>query len=652
MLKIIIKKLHLIKILVCCCFLISYNFTNAQTGPTGPSIQNVTICLGDSVLIHGSSLFGGPIGAVDPDLPTLCTQVTNTSISPMDGVINQTGLSFWVSPTVSTTYTINSTATSNLVTGSSGVSCWDTNGNGLNDGDEDTNGDGLYNAADCQGATATCFNCWDTNGNGLNDENEDANGDGLYNTADCPVPGVGPQGIPGPSGAVGVNSISCWDTNGNGLNDGNEDTNGDGFYNAADCPCFYVPCDPTGPTGTTPEYSYPCISENCLTQSRSYQFNIQVIDDCTEPITNYPWLNDLIDQNNCCNNLAILEFPMTMYSFIYVKVDEECGGLGTLYLNNGTLYCNDASNFDCLGAYGLNESVGNSIYNCGEDTIEQPDTNLIDFAEYPWLNDIIDKFNCCTNEKIIDFPMGDYSFLYIEPADECGDFGTFYRNDGTFYCQDAPNFDCLGAYGLTQSDGITIWSCGSDYPWLPSVIDMEDCCANANVFYYKKDDCTHGYIYIKAGDCNDNNYGRLYEENGQLYCTSTATVDCFQHYDLGSSFIEELLWSCDGTDNRPYQSIDNGNSRLVSENISLGLNIFPNPSAGLINIEINTNKDYEGEQIISVYDINGRIVHQNRFDTANVKLFQADLSDLTNGIYIVEYKNANVSSVEKIMIRD
>ena len=377
----------------------------------------------------------------------------------------------------------------------------------------------------------------------------------------------------------------------------------------------------------------------------------------------FPWLTNFVDPSNCCDNLAVLEFPMGSYSFIYIKTDSDCGGYGSLYLNNGYSYCNDADNFDCLGAYGLNESDGNVLYYCGEEPMEPIDTVTVSFDEYPWLLDIIDTDDCCANRSIQIFPLGgSYSFIYVKAADECGGLGSLYLNNGELYCNDANNFDCLGAYGFNENNGTTFWNCGTpidpnnpiptdDYPWLSSIVNAEDCCANTNIFYYKKDNLTHGYIYIMAGDCQDDNYGRLYNEEGQLYCTSTSTISCFEHYDLGNSFIEELLWSCDGTDARPNQSTDDGNSRLISENISLGLNVFPNPSAGLINIEINTGNNYEGEQIISVYDINGRIVHQNRFDTANVKLFQADLSDLTDGIYIVEYKNANVSSAQKIMIR-
>jgi len=43
------------------------------------------------------------------------------------------------------------------------------------------------------------LNCWDVNGNRINDIEEDRNGDGLYNNADC----QGPQGFAGAKGATG-----------------------------------------------------------------------------------------------------------------------------------------------------------------------------------------------------------------------------------------------------------------------------------------------------------------------------------------------------------------------------------------------------------------------------------------------------------------
>ena len=56
-------------------------------------------------------------------------------------------------------------------------------------------------------AGASGINCWDANGNGTNDPAEDTNGDGLFNSADCTVGIVGPQGpigLTGPAGATGA----------------------------------------------------------------------------------------------------------------------------------------------------------------------------------------------------------------------------------------------------------------------------------------------------------------------------------------------------------------------------------------------------------------------------------------------------------------
>jgi hypothetical protein len=95
-----------------------------------------------------------------------------------------------------------------------GLNCWDLNGNGLPDADEDTNQDGVIDALDCQGAPGEPgqpvpgvdgINCWDLNENGTADAEEDTNGDGVVNVMDCQGAdgsngSSGPQGPQGPAG--------------------------------------------------------------------------------------------------------------------------------------------------------------------------------------------------------------------------------------------------------------------------------------------------------------------------------------------------------------------------------------------------------------------------------------------------------------------
>jgi len=107
--------------------------------------------------------------------------------------------------------------------GEDGLPCWDLNGNGESDAQEDVNGDGAFDARDCAGSDAPGgdlipgqdgadgINCWDLNGNGVGDDNEDLNDDGAFDARDCQGPaghdgldgndgGRGPAGEPGEDG--------------------------------------------------------------------------------------------------------------------------------------------------------------------------------------------------------------------------------------------------------------------------------------------------------------------------------------------------------------------------------------------------------------------------------------------------------------------
>lgn len=105
--------------------------------------------------------------------------------------------------------------------GTNGISCWDLNANGVNDPGEDVNTDGNWDGLDCAGAAGAAgpagptgvagatgtagtngLSCWDTNGNGINDASEDVNTDGNWDALDC-VGATGPAGPAGPTGAAG-----------------------------------------------------------------------------------------------------------------------------------------------------------------------------------------------------------------------------------------------------------------------------------------------------------------------------------------------------------------------------------------------------------------------------------------------------------------
>jgi len=399
----------------------------------------------------------------------------------------------------------------------------------------------------------------------------------------------------------------------------------------------------------------------------------------TEPgNTEYDWLNNLLDTNDCCANETVLEFDVGSYSFIYVKSAANCGGSGKLYLNTGQLYCTDANNFDCLGAYGLNEGAGTTIWNCGDGPTDPTDPpNPTDpNTGYDWLDNQLTNSNCCNANAAVEFDLGGgYSFIYIAADADCGGFGTLYLNTGQLYCEDASNFDCLAAYGLSINQGTVLWNCEDggpteptdptepvnfeDYPWLNNIVDANDCCINESVLVFPQG--SYSFVYVKAG-ANCGGLGTLYLNTGQLYCTDASNFDCLGAYGLNES-DGIAIWTC-GTDDKPADDSDDTindglteqSSRLVNtnslsnlDNQSVKMTIYPNPSNGLVNISLNTA--YEGDQAIRVFDLSGRTINEIRFTDAQNQVFQTDLTDLPDGLYLIEYSNANISNVEKVMIR-
>ena len=596
------KKNYLFKLLLCCCFIINYNIINAQMEQS-----NQTHCPGDTV-----TLLPPPLGPLGP-LPANCETLT---VTPDDGniiTLPNNGGFMAIAGNTSTEYTVTRTG---LIANGCYSSAFDISAI--------TNiviGGNCTNPPEVITQTQTVCNN-DTLILEIEDSFEysvmeqPSNGT-LFFTFNAPSSGTDFHYVPN-SDFVGTDQFMIHYTN----------------------------------TSTGDEYII------------SYDVTVN---DCGDPIeqnvpnTPYTWLNNLIDANDCCANASVLEFSFGSYSFIYIQTGEDCGASSSLYLNDGSLYCTNGNNLDCLSAYGLNENNGTVLFDCGDGPIDTPGpTDPFDFGEYPWLADIIDENDCCTNESILIFDLGSYSFLYIKSASECGGLGNLYLNTGQLYCTDGNGLNCLAAYGLNESDGTTVWACSNnptnptdpttDYPWLSNII-TDDCCANARIYHYAKNNGSYGYIYVEAGDCQDGNYSRLYNEEGLLYCTSASTISCFDHYDLGNSFTETLLWSCDGTEDRPANSsnTEEQSDRLITSENLVKFNVFPNPSSGMINISVDA--DYEGMESITIYDLSGRVINEFLFEQASIKLFQTDLSDLPDGLYLIKYQNANVSSIEKVMIR-
>tara|TARA_B100000579_G_scaffold438045_1_gene471342 strand:- start:3166 stop:5094 length:1929 start_codon:yes stop_codon:yes gene_type:complete len=85
-----------------------------------------------------------------------------------------------------------------------------------------------------------------------------------------------------------------------------------------------------------------------------------------------------------------------------------------------------------------------------------------------------------------------------------------------------------------------------------------------------------------------------------------------------------------------------GESVGVDENKIAGLNIYPNPSNGMLNIEL----DEQGQFNLEINDMLGKVVC-NKSISSNTML---DLTDLDKGIYFVKLSNSAATQTTKVII--
>jgi len=94
----------------------------------------------------------------------------------------------------------------------------------------------------------------------------------------------------------------------------------------------------------------------------------------------------------------------------------------------------------------------------------------------------------------------------------------------------------------------------------------------------------------------------------------------------------------------------NVQSYRLADGLSLfdPLIVFPNPTQG--KIYVNLSNAIDVEHSIEVFDINGKLHHQQTVNNIKNTLFELDLSHLAKGVYLVETRNALEINSEKIII--
>jgi len=105
---------------------------------------------------------------------------------------------------------------------------------------------------------------------------------------------------------------------------------------------------------------------------------------------------------------------------------------------------------------------------------------------------------------------------------------------------------------------------------------------------------------------------------------------------------DDELETTTSTENNYNVSISDGIEKITSDN----LNIYPNPTAGKVNVELTEKMILES---IQVFNLIGEKVLE--YTNLNSYHFSIDLGQFPKGFYIIQVDGSNSKAVRKIMLK-
>ena len=282
---------------------------------------------------------------------------------------------------------------------------------------------------------------------------------------------------------------------------------------------------------------------NCSTPATATTtFYVEVDEDCTDPgqtppvFNDFSWLSNIVNPNNC-EGTIISVYTEGPFSFVFIETPAG----GSLYFEDGSFYCSDASGFSCVSAYGF--GAPSTTWTCGT----TPPTGLICGVEDP-INDLawmVDYFADAPGTYFIDYySFNNEDYIAIAPANVADALTFVFTCDGTVFCSaggiggtnNCPDF--ISQANLVEHIDYTVTQPIDDelfiaYPWLTNLFG--DACESGDAVT-EYDLGPYAFVYVENA-----NGGILYYQDGSLYCTSSSTLDCLSAYGLTNPTAS---WAC------------------------------------------------------------------------------------------------------------
>ncbi|MFC2080423.1 T9SS type A sorting domain-containing protein [Bacteroidota bacterium] len=128
---------------------------------------------------------------------------------------------------------------------------------------------------------------------------------------------------------------------------------------------------------------------------------------------------------------------------------------------------------------------------------------------------------------------------------------------------------------------------------------------------------------------------------------NTETIENPTHTYASSGDYQVVLTSyseyCGESTNKQSVNVISGINSIAFSDLA---KVFPNPSRGIFNFEVNTliNNDL----IVKIFDVNGQVIHAKNKITKTIE--EIDLSNYAQGIYFIQVRSDKYFKTEKLII--
>lgn len=247
---------------------------------------------------------------------------------------------------------------------------------------------------------------------------------------------------------------------------------------------------------------------------------------------------------------------------------------------------------------------------------------------------------------------------------------SFNANNGTVNCgwRDVNCYSHNGSWSVwCAGNGAACNNCGTDY-----VNDMETYFSSANYInvssyndiyfnywidldlnnsgtndeFLRFEDLGSGTWSLAFTATSDNQWDGQLWQNGSVNYTGQS----FNQYAFSFGFTSNFTGTSYGVYLDDLQLTGTSSASINESDLINSVNIYPNPTNGVLNIELNKNF---GESVeVTVSNISGQLVYSNQFESVgDNEIKTIDISDLEKGAYTVQLITENAVLNRKLVVK-